>query len=309
MAGEKREKAIGAFVIGGVLLIFAAFVWLASAEFLHGGKTYVSYFDHPVGALDKGSSVKYMGLEIGTVKSIDVSPDPELIGVVFRVRRPELVTDRTAAHIGSVGFTGVCFVQLVHVAADTRIDTPELDFEAPHAVIPSQPSSMDSLMGTAQRVADQLASLKLADTLSSIRGAAESARDLLSSSEVATTLDNVATASLRVAESARRLDELMANDSLADVPGELATTISQTRRLVEDVSEQLESLDLGQTSRHVDDLLVTAESQGRTVSLQVEALIRDLRRTSDTLDQLLLRLKNDPSELLFGKPAPERRPR
>jgi ABC-type transporter Mla subunit MlaD len=264
----------------------------------------VTYFDQPVGALDTGSAVKYMGLEVGGVQAIDVSPNADLMAVVLKVRRPELVTERTVARIESVGFTGVGFIQLVHTPPGDEIRNLELDFDPPHPVIPSEPSTMDSLMATARRMADRLESLDLKGTVGAIRGAADSARDLLGSSEVERTLSNLESASRRIARTTRHLQELAASDSLQAVPAELEATLAETHRLVGQIEEKLEALDLAGTSARVNGLLATADEQGRVLSLEVEGLIHDLRRTSDTLDRLLLRLKNNPSELLFGKPAP-----
>ncbi len=51
------------------------------------------------------------------------------------------------------------------------------------------------------------------------------------------------------------------------------------------------------------------DDRSQVIAAQVESLLQNLQQASDNLNRLLERLDQNPSELIFGKPAPRRRDR
>ena len=76
---------IGLFVTIGVLIGLIAVVWLGASKYFEKGGTYVTYFNESVQGLQKDSTVKYRGVDVGRVEKIRVAADNNLIEVVIKV--------------------------------------------------------------------------------------------------------------------------------------------------------------------------------------------------------------------------------
>ena len=61
---------IGAFVVGGILLIIAAVVLLGAGSFTGAKPEAIAYFDDSVSGLDIGAPVKFRGVTIGNVSQV-----------------------------------------------------------------------------------------------------------------------------------------------------------------------------------------------------------------------------------------------
>ncbi len=312
MAVHTRETMVGLFVAIGLLVGIGGVVWLGASEILKGGHMYVSYFDHSVGSIAGGSPVKYMGLEVGSVRRISVSPEPTLMQVVMKIRRPDLVTDKTVCEIQSVGFTGVGFVELTQKkdAAEAHELAPSLDFKAPYPIIPSQQAAgFGSLIADAKKIAGQIESLNLQQIVDGLDATVQSANKLVSSPSLEQTMDNLAAASGKLDDITTRVDRMVASDSFAEIPGEAHEILTNAQRLLSDARAQVESLQLAQTSQEVEQAVGNVDDRSQVIAAQVESLLQNLQQASDNLNRLLERLDQNPSELIFGKPAPRRRER
>lgn len=303
MAAHTRETMVGLFVTGGLLIGIGAVVWLGASDLFKGGASYVAYFDESVAAIGSGSPVDYMGLEVGTVTGISVSPDPMLIEVVMKISRPELVSDHTVAQIQTLGFTGVGFVELSQ--KKEKVTARTLSFRPSLPVIVSQRSGgFGAVVADARRIADKVESLDLEGVVNDLRATAQSARDLVGGPDVRRTVANLARASEALNDITTRVDRMVASDSFEHIPDEAGRALSEARRAIADARNQIESLRLAQTSQEVNRMVGTVGDRSQLVAAQVEELVQDLRQAAESLNRLLERLDEDPSALIFGKPAP-----
>ena len=85
MSTKSSKFLIGLFVIVGVLICAAVIIWVGAARFFMKGSLYAVYFDESVQGLQVDSAIKYRGVEIGKVQSIDVAPDYRLIEVIMKI--------------------------------------------------------------------------------------------------------------------------------------------------------------------------------------------------------------------------------
>ena len=70
MSKKANPTLIGAFVVGAVVLVFAAIAIIGSGQLFRKTYEFVLYFEGSVSGLREGASVKYKGVEIGTITSI-----------------------------------------------------------------------------------------------------------------------------------------------------------------------------------------------------------------------------------------------
>ena len=80
-----NSKLIGAFVFGAMLLLLGAALLFGSRDVFHKRNCFVAYFEQSVNGLNVGDPVKFRGVEVGSVASLDGVYDPKTSIVYPRV--------------------------------------------------------------------------------------------------------------------------------------------------------------------------------------------------------------------------------
>src|SRR5262245_37676557 len=112
METDKRYFLEGLFVIGLVIAATFAFIWLSKSGH-RDDVTYRIHFAESVSGLSVGDPVKYQGVEVGTVKAMEIDAgDPRRVLVEVRLRKEAPVKTDTRASLKLKGITGVVFVEL-----------------------------------------------------------------------------------------------------------------------------------------------------------------------------------------------------
>ena len=70
MSRKANPTLIGAFVLGGIVLVVAALMLFGGGRFFTEKATFVAYFDEPVSGLSIGAPVNFRGVKVGTVKEV-----------------------------------------------------------------------------------------------------------------------------------------------------------------------------------------------------------------------------------------------
>ncbi len=194
MSKQASPVSIGVFVAGALLLAAFAVVTFGGSELFRERLQYVVYFDERVTGLDRGAPVKFRGVRVGLVRSVEAVYDAETSEVHVPVyiefversvqdadEREGLADDYNAverliqrgmrAHLSSLSLvTGQLYVSL-----DLEPDT-EAIFRAPPSQplpeIPTRPSPADQVsrtiaqaVETIDRVPLDLMGAELADAL------------------------------------------------------------------------------------------------------------------------------------------------
>jgi phospholipid/cholesterol/gamma-HCH transport system substrate-binding protein len=161
MASQKTKFTVGLFLACGILFAVAVVIWLGMSRFFEEGRHYVTYFDESVQGLSVDSPVKYRGVFIGRVESIDVAPDSKLIQVVLKIESGQTFDRNIVAQLKSVGITGSMFVELDRKKAGEPDQSPTLNFPSKHPIVPSRPSEIGELISGINEVLDQINTLDL----------------------------------------------------------------------------------------------------------------------------------------------------
>lgn len=149
----------GLFII--VFSIAAALfaVWLGSSG-RHDDVIYRIHFPDSVSGLTAGDTVKFRGIDVGTVKSMSIDPEnSRLVQVDVRLRKETPVKTDTRASLTLKGITGVVFIELNggDPAAKTLLAvTPENTMPE----IPSEKTGLNAMLDELPKLVKKFAAIE-----------------------------------------------------------------------------------------------------------------------------------------------------
>jgi paraquat-inducible protein B len=315
------QTALGAFVLGGIVLAVAAIVLFGKFDLFHPSIRAAVVFKDSIAGLSVGAPVTFRGVRVGAVESIALQFDPKSktayipVTVSLEPNRA-LVTGKSDG--GAVDLSGLITLGLraeLHTQSFvTGQSDIELDFDpesAPmlHPSVTALPE-IPTRLSTLQRAREQLSQLPLREvaentsaTMLSLRALAQKLdQDLpplveslkLSSDKSAQAVDTTRQA---IEELQGRLDVALS------AIGQIATT--GDRQLNERGAELHTLLTASnQTMQQIRDLVGDAKSlmAGRGVSrANIESTLRDLAAAAASLRGFASDVEHDPQLLLTGR--------
>jgi len=297
MEKKINHAMVGVFVIALGATWLAISLWLALGDFSTPYITYRVNMDESVSGLYLEAPVKYRGVEIGKVASIELNPEvPSQVQLLLDIELDVPIKEDTIAVLAVQGITGIAFVDLMGGSLSSPpLEAKEHEF---YPVIKTGPSFFARLdMSGTQLIANlNLIAHALAEVLNT-----DGTRKL---GEILDTINSVTSAV------ARRQDELeqgivnaskmLENGAL--VSGQLSPVLSQldaTAKSFEDMA-----VTLAKTSENINRYVASSASGIEQFSQQtlpeLGALISELRRLADTLQSIGQNLEDDPRVLLYG---------
>jgi phospholipid/cholesterol/gamma-HCH transport system substrate-binding protein len=308
MEREANYLAVGSFVLL-VLVVGILFVyWYSGAnERLRHFQRYEVYFDGSVSGLSEGGPVRYMGVDVGRVETIEVDPrSSNRVQVLADIATDTPVSSHTVAQLSLQGITGVMYIdlrQLSPLDSGRRLlaNVPSQRYR----VIPSVHSDLDLFLGSLPDLASRLNDLidRGASVLSQQN--VDALRDMVANL-------NKATAGLP--QSARELQDLLksARDTVDEMRQVVASLHDASQTASVDVVAAVQKLratsdNLASASARLDAFVAhNGDQVSGLVSdavPQLESLLRESRTAITQINELARTLSDNPSRLLY-QPKP-----
>ena len=159
METDKHYFFEGLFIIAFCVAAAIVAVWLGGTG-RRDDVTYRIHFPDSVTGLTAGDSVKFRGIDVGTVKSMVLDPaDPRLVLVDVRLRKDTPVKTDTRASLTMKGITGVVFIELNggDPAQKTLLEaTPQ--GKVPE--IPSEQTGLKAMLDSLPKVVEKFSALE-----------------------------------------------------------------------------------------------------------------------------------------------------
>jgi phospholipid/cholesterol/gamma-HCH transport system substrate-binding protein len=290
MENRAYALAAGLFTLLLGVGVVAAALWF-SGEAVET-RDYLLVSRYPVSGLNAQAPVRYRGVTVGKVVSIDFDPlDSRTIQVQISVRTGTPLTKGTYAQLGSQGVTGLSYVML-----DDDGSKPEpLMAEGDNlARIDVKQSFMDSVTASGQDMIDNFNHVaKRVDTLLSDDN----------QQQLASTLRNLDRASGKVASLAGAIEPTVR--ALPALMNDTGIALKRADTLLANLNQRVDSFEraaksaeqLGNNGAALSEAMLT-ESLPR-----LNVLLDDLQRSSRGLERLLNEINEQPQSIVFGKSA------
>jgi phospholipid/cholesterol/gamma-HCH transport system substrate-binding protein len=295
MARQSTNLLIGLFVFLGVLLGVVAIIWVGATSYFQKGETYVSYFDESVQGLQVDSAVKFRGVDVGRVEAIRVAPDNRLIGVVMKINMRDNLQKNTVAQLKAAGITGIVFVDLDLRKPGEPDLSPKIDFPSEYPIIPSRPSEIQKILSGINEVVEKLKAIDTKALINQWLATGKAIQDLVQNKKFSSILARLDATTGNLEELTGRLAKNRTGAKLDAVLVEARETLKGARTVVATLNDQILAMQLPATM-----------GKTRDITRELQSASNNLRQSSETLEMLLQRIYDRPSDLLFGKPPKKR---
>ncbi len=300
METRARYVLVGAFTLAAMVALMGFLLWLARVEISRAYAQYDIIFD-TVSGLSQDSLVRYNGVDVGTVLSIDLDRDnPQFVRVRIEIRAATPVRKDTMATLSSQGVTGVSFVALE--GGSPTSDPLQTIPPAPVPVIASQPSVVQELTDAAPDLLKQAIALiedvrKFAtpDNRKSIAAILQNVESVTAKVDAlavrAETVVTTAEGTLARADSAITKAEAAFSSADAVIKNDIPGLVDGLKATVADVGETAAEL----------------KAFARTGLPEFRDLAADARKVIASIGAVADRIGRDPGRFLLGNQTPEYR--
>lgn len=300
METHARYIVVGTFALAAFAALLGFLLWLARVEIARSYTQYDIVFD-TVSGLSQDSVVRYNGVDVGSVLSIDLDREnPQFVRVRIEVAAATPVRQDTIATLSSQGVTGVSIVALE--GGSPMSDPLQAIPPAPVPVIASQPSVVQELTAAAP------------DLLNEAIALIEDVRQFATSENreaIAAILQNVESVTARVDGLAARAETVVsaAEATLARADAALTKAEAAFADAGAVIKDDIPGLVDGLKSTMADVGASAAELKvfAQSALPQFRDLAADARQVIATIGAVAERIGQDPSRFLLGNQTPEYR--
>ena len=304
---------VGAFVLllGAILVV--AMLWLVSGGNLQ--KKYDAYsatVEESVAGLNLNAPVKYSGVDIGKVKSIELDPtNPQRVQLILAIEHGTPIKIDTVAVLKTQGLTGIAYIELDGGAKNAPILVATAQQKYP--VIQTKPSlstRLETVLTTVLAKLDNTTSnvdamlsrenqVAFKNTLTDLATVAKTVADR--KAEIDASIVNAARAADSTARATQKLNPIM--DKISPVIDQLNVTIAQINRSATAIENAGNATASATTSAGKTVTSVGANIDRFTVQTlpEVQRLLGELNALSTSLKSLIDQTERDPASLLRGK--------
>lgn len=300
MERDANYVAVGAFILLATAMAVIFVLWYTDANDGRDYNLYEIYFAGSVSGLDRGSPVRYLGVDVGRVRRLSIDRnDASRVVVVAEIDTRAPISSATRASLGIQGVTGLLYVNLK--------EQPGVEKNAPLAkgtqypIIESVASDFDvflaslpELMGRATSILERIGHVLSDDNLKNL----------------AETIESVKTATATLPQTSKDVSSLVGElrGTVQEIHGAAQSLRAMTdearpgvRDAVERMSEVAASLALA--AERIDTFTKKSETQlGHFTEhglFELERLVRETRSAAREFRDLSRSLQENPSQILY----------
>lgn len=336
MSKKASPTVIGVFTLIGLILAGATVVLFGAGKFFKNTHDILVYFDKSVYGLQVGSDVRFGGVRVGSVKSINVLVDRKenrkIIPVVVELGDKELslIGTEEGGNIDVSSFEGVekavskglragmkqqsLLTGQLYIEFDIIPDSEGFVYHPagghPYPVVPTVGTEFDELIAGIADGLKKFNALDLEGVMGDLRKVLVSAKDQIAALEMKEINDNVIaiTQDIRKITSDEKLISAVQNldEALAQIDTLAAKANAGFDPLLADLNAVIAKTDAGLVRIDEAAKEISNFSNARApVMMRLQNVLQETERASRALKELSNDLKRDPDTLLRGRAIPE----
>jgi phospholipid/cholesterol/gamma-HCH transport system substrate-binding protein len=299
MERETNYTAVGAFVLLVVTMASLFVYWYAGSSDARDYARYEIYFTGSVSGLNRGSTVRYLGVEVGRVVAIRIDKRAsDRVQVIADIDEHTPISKDTLASLAMQGVTGLLYIDLLSNKDGRRqesvpseqypvIDSVQSNFDRLLSSLPDLVGRATDVVDRASRIMSNENIAAITNTMKSIeKSAATLPKTMQDANQVVEDLRATLVDVRAAAAGARQLIDSSGPD--------LSAAAGKIRQISDNLEKTTANLDKLMTDHREDLGLFLRDSLP-----EIERLLRDSRAAAQEFSELSRSLKADPSQLLY----------
>lgn len=301
LENKARYTLVGFFLLVFSVAMVAFILWLARYDIKEvDAKEFRIYSTKSIAGLNENSIVEYKGLDIGTVKTIQINPkNLEEIEIILKITQAQVIKTNSYAIVQSQGVTGN---KIIEIDGGTKDAKPLEVKEGSYAVLPLQKSFFDKITSSAGNITSQIETILIRF---------EKLLNEKNMQNIENILSNVDTTSANFNQMLEKLDDLVEN-SLAptlnnlnsmtrSVDGVVKKDISKTINKINSMTSNIDTLSKDiRTIVNEDVKSMIKEIKSTAKSTQhIDKVLYDLETTLEKIDDTVEEFNQNGGDMLF----------
>lgn len=315
MITKEQKIRLAIFLAVSLILLIAIFSIFILPKLKTVGDVYcIDFREMSVNGINEGADVKYQGVRIGKVISLQVNPDNlRSVLIYIRIKKGFMIKTDMRASLQYSGITGLRFVE---ISGGT---TGAQDMEPGEKILPKKGLgeraedivlNVDSVVEAINDVLNPENREKISQTLTNIEKSTAVIADMLEKRKTSleNAVGNMETITRQLTEVTSNLNEFstyLLGVSEKINPERIEKLVTITDTVLQDLSKRLSDQEMGKLVTNVDTLMKTANVSVRKVeegflSMEEEfnkTLVR-LRQSIDNIARFTRDLREDPTMLI-----------
>jgi len=319
MPSRSQKIRLGIFIVISSFALLVLLFIVGSKQFFQDKDIYyISYRDVSVSGLEIGSPVKYLGINIGTIKSIDFDPkDVYNVVITVAVKPGTPIKKDAKANIEAIGITGLKMIEIRGGSNEAKLIKIGKYINAGGSITEDITGKAEVIANKIELVVNNLIEFTKPEKLEKIIRLAESStlamdninsmveenrlnlRDGLQSAKYAMARIDTISLSLQVASS--KIQQLAESDTLDQI---MANVHNVSAKLTE--TNLVATIDrLGEVVERTNKLLISMDRDMERGSRDFLVSLQKLRLALDHLNEASRIVSEDPSVLIRGAEVDE----
>jgi phospholipid/cholesterol/gamma-HCH transport system substrate-binding protein len=300
MERDANYTAVGAFVLLVATMAGLFVYWYAGSADARDYVRYEIYFEGSVSGLNRGSTVRYLGVDVGRVVAIRIDKRAsDRVQIIADIDSHTPISKNTLASLAMQGVTGLLYIDLLaNTEAKRKMTSVPSEM---YPVIDSIQSNFDRLLaslpdlvGRATVVVDRASRVLSDENLKAFAMTMQNLEQTSSSLPGAMRDAAVVVADLKATMADVRAAAIGARELIETSGPDLASASQRLRVISENLAKTTANLDQLMTDHREDLGLFLRDSLP-----EMERLLRDSRTAAQEFRELSRSLKADPAQLLY----------
>lgn len=297
---SNKNFAVGLFVAVALAAFVAATLWLTGRQGSEPTVDYSMFFEKDVGGLMLGGPVFYLGVEVGTVTSMNIVPgNPMRVRVDAEVLKSAPIDNGTYASLAFQGITGVAVIKLY---ADPGVHDPlQITNESKYPVIEVRDTGFSALLSKAPAIIEKLDSVLVQinqllgnENRELVRGMLVDIADV--TNELALQKESIGELPALLKSSLEQLNsslEQLSSMAVRMEPG-LNASIANLEQMTGNLAQMTARMEQWTANNDTDVNAFMSEGLG-----EVPVLVTEAQITLREVQKLVKELREDPSALIY----------
>jgi phospholipid/cholesterol/gamma-HCH transport system substrate-binding protein len=215
--------------------------------------------------------------------------------------------DNTIAKLKTVGITGIVYVELDHRQTGDLANAPKITFTPEYPVIPSNPSDIKQIFSGIDSVIGQMNQIDFKGISDQLKITIKNINAFVSGDEMQRIINNLDNMAASLDNAADKVNKIISDGRLDDILDDTRESIREAKAVIKRLKAEINGLNLAEISDKADKLIDNTSRKVKLIGEELQATSENLRRASENLDEVLDRLKADPSDIIFSEPPAKKR--